>query len=269
MGRPPNFPSNSPNRQWSAPAASGSILRNTVSLHANKVRQYRFNIPAVPNAVRKAVESTLASVKKPFAAQQNRIRVLTTKLHDQRQKAAAAQEKIAALERAKEEGLRDIRETRQQEMQNMVHTMEKKMRNRHSKEAAAAEQQWKEQMEEECEAKRDDFRKRAQEKSAQEPALKRLKLLEEAASQTTQEVSTTHPHEDAIAALIEPAMATVEVKSEVMQNEADAKTAALQQLEQSRRGMINLLKEVIKAEGKQKAKLTPPAKINTPSNRQA
>ena len=268
MGRPPNFPSNSPNRQWSAPAASGSILRNTVSLHANKVRQYRFNIPAVPNAVRKAMESTLASVKKPFAAQQNRIRILTNKLQDQRQKAVASQEKIAALETAKEEGLRDIRETRQQEMQNMVHTMEKKMRNRHSKEIAAAEQQWKEQVEEECEAKRDDFRKRAQEKSEQEPALKRLKLLEEAASQTTQEASATL-QEDAIAALLEPAMATVEVKSEVMQNEADAKTAALHQLEQSRRGMINLLKEVIKAEGKQKAKLTPPAKINTPSNRQA
>ena len=266
MGRPPTLPSNSPNRQWCAPGAAGSILRNTVSLHANKVRQYRVSVPPVPAAVRQYVVRTSKAVKNPFAAQQNRIRVLTNKLRDQRERAAAAEAKITELETAKEEGLRDIRETRQQETQNAVDAMERKWRNRHNKEAAAAEQQWKEELEDECEAKRGDFRKRVQKNSAQEPALKRLKLLEEAVH--TQE----KPRDDAIAALIEPAVASVEVKSDALKKKADAKAAALERLEQSRRGMINLLKEVIKAEGKQKAKLAldaKSAKSNTSSNRQA
>lgn len=277
MARPPNIPTNSPNRQWSAPATVGSILRNAVSQHANKVRQFRLPIPPTPIDVRRAIEESVTAQRQqqPFAAQQNRIRTLTTKLHDQRAKAVASQAKLVALETAKEEGLRGIRETLQQETQQTVQNLERKWRSRHNKEAAAAELQWKEQLEEQCEAKRDELRKHMLENSSQEPALKRLKLLEEAAKAAVKgdDDSQDVPQDDVIVALIEPAVSAVEVTSDFLQKQADAKVAAVDEMEQSRREMINLLKEVIKAEGKQKAKLALEAKQsmkkNSPSNRPA
>ena len=244
----------------------------------NKVRQFRLPLPAVPAAVRQAIEAHVRLARRrPLATQQNRIRVLTTKLHDQREKAAASQEKLAALETAKEEGLRGIRESLQQETQQTVQTMERKWRHRNQKEVAAAEQQWKEQVEEQCEAKRHEWRKRMQKTHSQEPALKRLKLLEDAAQAAAKGDDSSAPElpqNDVIVALIEPAVSAVEVTSDFLQKQVDAKVAAVEEMEQSRKEMINLLKEVIKAEGKQKAKLALEAqqdglKKNETSNRQA
>ena len=256
--------------------SSSQQLHNNAN---NKVRQFRLPLPPVPVPVRQAIEANVRLARRrPLATQQNRIRVLTTKLHDQREKAAASQEKLAALETAKEEGLRGIRESLQQETQQTVQTMERKWRHRNQKEVAAAEQQWKEQVEEQCEAKRHEWRKRMQKThSSQEPALKRLKLLEDAAQAAAKGDDSSAPElpqNDVIVALIEPAVSAVEVTSDFLQKQVDAKVAAVEEMEQSRKEMINLLKEVIKAEGKQKAKLALEAqqdglKKNETSNRQA
>ena len=153
MGRPPNVSCNSPTRPW-APPVNLALLRGTLTSQTNKVRQFLLPIPAVPAATAKAIRNTLAGTVQPFSAQQNRIRVLTAKLQDQRDKAAASQNRIAELETLKEQGLRDIRETRQHETANTVAALERKLRNRYTKESAAAQAVWKEQLNEECAAKR-------------------------------------------------------------------------------------------------------------------
>ena len=185
MGRPPNAPCHSPNRPWAPPLhLAGGLLRGTLTPHSNKVRQFVLPIPTVPIATAKAIRESLAgSVHQPFAAQKHRIRTLSSKVLDQRAKAVASQQRITELEDEKEQGLRDIRETRQQETVDIVAVVERKLRSRYNKEAAAAHAIWKEHLEQECEAKRKAWRQRQEtqlENSLDgEPEKKRTKLEEE------------------------------------------------------------------------------------------
>jgi predicted RNase H-like nuclease (RuvC/YqgF family) len=107
MGRRPNITCHSPTRPWAPPInLSGGLLRGTTTSQANKVRQFVLPIPPIPAANAKAIRTAVASTVHPFAAQQNRIRLLTTKFHDQRAKASAIQKKIAELDDLKDQGLR-------------------------------------------------------------------------------------------------------------------------------------------------------------------
>ena len=92
-----------------------------------------------------------------------------------------------------------------------------------------------------------------------------MKLLE-AATEAEEE-----PKDAAIAALIQPAVAAVEIKSDGLREEVAEAEASLEKLNESRTEMIWLLKQVIKAEEKQKVdnnkKL--PATSRIESSRQA
>jgi hypothetical protein len=175
MARPPNAP-NSP-KTWQPPASAGGVVLRHQPTH--KVRQYLLPVPAVPQVIAKVIRSS--AVTQPFAAQQHKIRILTQKLHDQRQKVAASREKIALLEERKEHGLRDIRETRQAETANTLAALERKMRNRLQKEKAVAEAAWKERTELESELKRQALRERFEARDLSDdvsaPAVKRRKVL--------------------------------------------------------------------------------------------
>lgn len=269
MGRPPNssFSCHSPTtRPWAPPVnLAGGLLRGSVTPHVNKVRQFVLPIPAVPAHTAKAIRTALAGTIQPFAAQQNRIRSLTAKLQDQREKAAASQQRKADLETLKEQGLRDIRETRQQETANIVATLERKLRIRYNKEAAAAQAVWKAQLDEECEAKRKAWRLARQEAvDSGEPDKKRMKLLEAAAGDSEE------PTDAAILAIIQPAAAAVEIKSDGLREQVVEAEAALEKLIESRTEMIWLLKQVIKADEKQKSDNSKkPAAARIESSRQA
>lgn len=297
MGRPPNVPINSATRPWAPPInLAGGLLRGTLTPHPNKPRQYLLPIPPVPNGTAKAIRLALYGTIHPYTGQQSRIRTLSAKLQDQRDEAAACQQKIAELETMKEHSLRDIRETRQQETANTVAALERKLRNRHSKEAAAAEVVWKEHLDEECEAKRKVWQQACDDAACrEEPSAKRVKHPDAAAKVSCSEELTEPagvscdqpavpleqpavpfdqpalPLEQIALPLDQPGGSAVQVKSEILRDQVVEAEAAFEKLTESRTEMIWLLKQVIKAEEKQKAdgNKKPPAQILVQASRQA
>lgn len=274
MGRPPNAPSHSPTRPWVPPFhMAGGLLRGTLTPHANKVRQFVLDIPPVPIDTAKAIRESLAgSTVQPFAAQQNRIRALHAKVLDQRAKAAASQKRILELEDKKEQGLRDIRETRQQETADIVAVVERKLRSRYNKESVAAHDLWKENLEEECEAKRQAWRQQQQQdnpgtgsnsQEGGEPDKKRVKLEEDESQQDreTPNAAVDAPNpENLVATMDDTATATTIVsdtrvdtdtkKSDALRKQLLETEAALEKLTETRAELIWLLKQVIKADEK-------------------
>ena len=274
MGRPPNAPSHSPTRPWVPPFhMAGGLLRGTLTPHANKVRQFVLDIPPVPIDTAKAIRESLAgSTVQPFAAQQNRIRALHAKVLDQRAKAAASQKRILELEDKKEQGLRDIRETRQQETADIVAVVERKLRSRYNKESVAAHDLWKENLEEECEAKRQARRQQQQQdnpgtgsnsQEGGEPDKKRLKLEEDESQQDRETPNTAvdAPTPESLVATMDDATTANTIvsdarvdtdtkKSDALRNQLLESEAALEKLTETRAELIWLLKQVIKADEK-------------------
>ncbi len=236
--------------------------------HANKVRQFVLAIPPVPTDTAKAIRESLAgSAVQPFAAQKNRIRALHAKVLDQRAKATASQKRILELEDKKEQGLRDIRETRQQETADIVAVVERKLRSRYNKESVAAHDMWKENLEEECEAKRQAWRQLQQEdnpgteshsQEGGEPDKKRAKREDE--SQQDRETSVTAvgaPYSESLVTLDTTATTVVSdatvadtKKSDTLRKKLLESEAALEKLTETRAELIWLLKQVIKADEK-------------------
>jgi chromosome segregation ATPase len=224
-------------------------------------RQFVLPIPEVPASTSHAIRQALVGSVQPFAAQQNRIRILSTKLREQREKAKTCQQKIVDLEEQKEESLRDIRETRQQEAANTVAILERRLRNRYNKELTASRAAWQQQLEAECDAKRKAWHlERDEASSAKERNdADDLESVTKRAKSTELEQSATHDPsegdssmEASIEALVQPALAAIDIKSDGLKNELVETEAALERLNETRTEMIWLLKQVIKAEEKRK-----------------
>lgn len=263
MGRPPNAPCHSPTRPWAPPLhLAGGLLRGTLTPHSNKVRQFVLPIPPVPTATAKAIRESLAGSVQPFAAQQNRIRTLTSKVLDQRAKAVASQKRITELEDEKEQGLRDIRETRQQETADIVAVVERKLRSRFNKEAAAAHAIWKENLEQECEAKRKAWRQRQEDQLTVssslegEPEKKRTKVedvkqdIEKSVGSLDHDYNTIVNSDTTLTTVKSEALIEQEKKSDALREKLLESEAALEKLSETRTEIVWLLKQVIKIDEK-------------------
>ena len=264
MGRPPNVPCHSPTRPWAPPLHfAGGLLRGTLTPHSNKVRQFVLPIPPVPTATAKAIRESLVGAVQPFAAQQNRIRTLTSKVLDQRAKTVSSQKRITELEDEKEQGLRDIRETRQQETADIVAAVERKLRSRYNKEAAAAHAIWKENLEEECEAKRKEWRLQQENQLCHshegEPEKKRTKLeddkqeCEKSVSAVDHSDSDNMVKSDMAIAPVAPTseeMIEQRKKTDALREKLLEAEATLEKLTETRTEIVWLLKQVIQVDMK-------------------
>jgi hypothetical protein len=239
---------------WGAPSRGASTLQSSG-------RQYVLPIPEVPASTSQAIRQALVGSVQPFAAQQNRIRILSSKLREQREKAKACQQKIVDLEAQKEESLRDIRETRQQEAANTVAILERRLRNRYNKELAASRAAWQEQLDTDCDAKRKAWRLGKEEATkvterndaeGHESVTKRAKLTDLEQSATNDPCEGDSSMETSIEALVQPALSAIDIKSDSLKKELVETEAALERLNETRTEMIWLLKQVIKAEEKRK-----------------
>lgn len=255
MGRPPNIPTQSPSRPW-VPPIHLSVLRGTAPPHVNKVRQFVVPMPPVPEATAHAIRNA-STTQNPFAAQQNRIRILTAKVQDQRAKAAVSQKRVAELEDLKDQGLRDIRETRQRETAEIVANWERKLRSRYNKEVASAQAAWQAELDEACEAKRQAWRlahKEEENDTIEEPSRKRAKLqLEPEETSTVDDAVAVGVVEKSAPSVV--GLDEVVAKKDRLRQKVGQAEASLEQLTETRTEMIWLLKQVIKAEEKRKMDL--------------
>jgi len=248
MGRPPSLQSSfnsgnintnsndsaAPPRPWTPPLWLTGEKEKT---NAKRVRQFTLPIPPISPETYKAVVSQISKQQQPFMQEKQQLNQLQAKLADQRAKVQAAQARIRAVEQAKEEGLRDIRELRQQETQTALENIEKKLRSKHEKETRERETQWKKDIEEECNANRKRLReqqeeqvKQQQDQEEKEPEEKKQKLDDDNKTESKP------------------------LKSDEKKKELAELEKKLDNLNENRTEMIWLLKQVIKAEEKQKAK---------------
>lgn len=235
MARPPSS-ANSPSR---------SIPSHSSSRSSSRFREFVVPIPPTPIAVAKAIRSNSRRTRLP---QHQRIRALSTKLHDQRAKIETNRTKLRRVEEEKERALRKLHVQHQASTTQAVADVEQSLRTEHETKAAEQRAAIDAQLKSECETKRIEWQA---ERTAEDtkPLEQRIALLAQAAS-------GEHECSGAIAALCQPAMDAVDnSNSERLQQVHQEKRAELEKLTEARSDLIWLLKQVIKAEESKKAEL--------------
>jgi hypothetical protein len=227
MGRPANN-ANSPGRPSNA---------------FSQVRRQQYALTPVPEAVAQAIRATVRP-----SQYQTRIRNLINKLEDQQVKQEKYKMKIRDLEAQKDEQLRVIRETNREETNQRIAVVEAKLRKQFAAEEVEARKAFEEKLQEDRKAKRAEFMEKLKIKYNHEPARKRIKLLEEAATRSDE----TEEDDGAIAAIYKPALEAIEIKSHSLTTACQEAEVALEKLNECRADMIWLLKETIKVETKDK-----------------
>lgn len=222
MGRPPS--NYSPGRPSNA-----SLTR----------RCQQYVVPPTPEAVAQAIRAAVRP-----SQYQTRIRNLTIKLQDQQVKQEKYRSKIQNMERQKDEQLRIIRETHREETQQNHAAIETTLRTRYDEEAAQRRKKFDESLETEMTRRRAEFR--AANQYQHEPVRKRLQVLRDAANGAEPD--------GAIVAMYQPALESIEIKSDGLKVAYEEAEAHLEQLNESRADMIWLLKQAIQMEAKAKLK---------------
>jgi len=208
-------------------------------------------IPPAPAGIRAAVAKAVRVV--PFSEERMNLSNLKSKLADDRDRVRAVEAEIAKLERKKERGLRDIREKRREETAAALKALEKEMTAKHEKEVREYELGWKKEIEEECN------RKRKAQNQEREAKLKEEEQKEEEAKRRKLE---------SIAAAAERQHEPSE-RLRALRTDLETQKKALDALQEKRTEIVWLLKQVIKAEEKQKSKMEKKPEAKTLASKQA
>lgn len=217
--------------QPTATALDGSNNRRNMSHYYLSVP-----IPPVPPAVRKAIEAKVAE-SSDYSQEKNQKNYLTTKLCEQRLRVDELRNKITYLEAQKEQGLDDIRSARNEKTNKLLEKIEADLRQQFYNERRKRKEAMEKSLREEHDARRK--RRRDQyKKEDDEAALERQKSE---------------------ANLIDLVEASASVQA--LRKEASEKSdhisrlkSKLESLQETRSEIVWLLKQVIKAEEKNKMK---------------
>lgn len=229
------------NKPWTPPLW---LLSSTDQKHAARVAGrsnviFRRTIPAIPAKQQKALYQAVRQQfprrhrNKPHAEEQQ-IRNFQNKIKEQRRKARDLQDKLEELEQLKEQKLKDIRKARQEEARKALDALEVKMREEFAAQVQERKSEWKRALEEECQIQR--------KRLGEELESKRKKRKEEFEAKKASEAQQ---------ASVEQEKETLE--SDGLKTELEDLKGKVESLNESKTEMIWLLKQVIKAEEKQKA----------------
>ena len=214
-------------------------------LHHPPRRHFVLNLAAVPPDIATVIQTNYQILEK----QQRRRRgsstqILCNKLADQQERVRTLTEKVQALEQAKEESLRDIRQVRDEETKVALEALEAAMRKKHSEKIQEEEQEWKKDLELQCQEK---LKRQRDARVASEAA------AADAAAAAAKRHKSSEPEKESLA--------------DLKQKEIDDLKSTLDSLQEKRSEMVWLLKQAIKAEEKQKKGLdqdkNPQSKIMT------
>lgn len=236
MGRPPSSSAQSPSR--SVPSHNSLSSRS-------KVRQFVIDFPPTPAAIAQAIRRQ----RRPHKQQ----RTLTTKLHKQRAEVDRLRSEIRRVEQDREKALRTLRLQHQTSTAQAVAALAEQLRTQHD--APAARIEFEERCSRECEAKRKEWTAEFDAIDTK-PMEERVAILEAAAKETTD--TTEKQSEGMVAAICQPAIDAVEIKSEKLKEVQKEREVALEKITETRSELIWLLKQVIKAEEKLKSESKKP-----------
>lgn len=176
-------------------------------------------------AIKSRIAGTTSRKKEPAFRKEFQL-----KIQEGQRKVAEYQQALEELLEKKKESLEDIQTLRTQEMEKEIKTLEQKLRKEHQDKVKERKREWEAQIEAEFE----DRRKRLRE----EQEIRRTERLQaRAIVKPTEEVELAEVNED-----------TERLKRELAETKAE-----IEEMNEHKSEMIWLLKQVIKAEEKQKA----------------
>ncbi|GKY98270.1 hypothetical protein MPSEU_000784700 [Mayamaea pseudoterrestris] len=237
---------------WLFPENSSVPSTETVGAGGRRNMNHPYlsvSIPPVPLKVRKAIEAKLSGQGQYFHEKKH-INQLMAKLADHRHKLAAMQDKVSELEAQKERGLRDIRVMQEEKTQKALEQIEADMRKQFYDDRERKEQTWKRALQDEFDGRK---RQRLQQYKTEDAEAAQKRIESEARILDAVEAS------DAVKAIRSQA-ATKRAQWQALQQE-------LETLQETKSEIVWLLKQVIKAEEKNKAKKDAtvlPAKLTVP-----
>jgi hypothetical protein len=240
---------------------NGTIVNisSTATKGGSGGNQFVLPIPPVPEDIAKEVSTKFLSSSKPFFVQESRIRLLTAKRNDQRERVTGYEEQLSELENQKEYALSDIISARKKEKDDAMNAIEEKLRTKYIDEFTVREQKILADFQEECDNKRKILREKheKQRQEEKEQSMRRLELLE--AVEADNESEGAQGGQSSLLVLLDETnneqVQLAKKKIEEKRTELAELEANLVTLTDSRSEMIWLLKQVIKAEEKQKIKI--------------
>lgn len=241
---------------WTPPAwlfaESAAVSSSGEGTHHNSRRANKnfpyFSVPIqpVPSEVRKAIEDKLLQSGDgtlQYSQEKKQLTQLTTKLADQRYRLADMQETVTRLGEQKERGLEYIRAAQQKNTQKMLDKLEKEMRQQFTEERKSREDAWKQEL-------KYAFNEKKRQRQDQ------YKLIDEEAAQKRQQMEAQAI--DSVQSL--ESIQVLKKQVEEKKQELAELQAKLDGLQETKSEIVWLLKEVIKAEEKNKIKMKDGAK---------
>lgn len=206
---------------------------------------YSVPIPVVPDALKNVIEEHLIQIgavdsnsDKQSTKMLHHMRQLQQDLQSQRQKVKVQEAKLETAISAKDQKLSNLRRDKEGELEKVLKEVERKIRKKQDKRSKEAEEKIRQQIIEK-------FEKEYKE----EQTLKRKQKEEE---ENKGEAATEEEGEESEA---KKQKVETRLRSDSIQEKIDEKKARVEELTNMKTEMIWLMKQVIKAETKQKLKL--------------
>mmetsp|Transcript_19135 Transcript_19135/g.36242 ORF Transcript_19135/g.36242 Transcript_19135/m.36242 type:complete len:265 (-) Transcript_19135:27-821(-) len=209
------------------------LLGDTTSSKRPHGRLFKLQMQPVPSAIRDAIQQTIQTEEPE--KEEHKARILRQKLQDQKRKQLIANNRLESVREKKEQALKDVRQLREEEAKKSLEQLEESLRSNFELEQEEQDQQWRQRVNEECEEEK--------KRSLQELEEKERKEDEEARAAKKGKLEKTAQEE-------QEASATQESSKE----EIEGLQKEIETLNHNRLEIVWLLKQVIKAEEKQKAK---------------
>lgn len=235
----------------------------TKEKHPPRPRSLTIPIPPVQLATKKAIQKQIAAQQPPYFKQQAHVQQLQNKLKGHKEKVKNAQQKLGKLEESRAERIQEIKVLREEELETKLRKISEEMHKDHDVVLKEQEEEWQQQTEKEMKAAKRQFKKEQAEMDElereshkqhmeEEQQKKDQGKIEQKASVEDGEVDDdqdpAEEGEDADNKDLLPSQELDKDHKKVKEN--------LDNLKETKKEMVWLLKQVINAEKKRKASET-------------
>lgn len=230
---------------WLTGETKSSRSSTNKDLLHNKKSKFTISLPVVPKLVRNRIQKFLQDNETPYAHEKKQILNLQLKLQEQQKRVKQIETKIVTLKQKKDVGLKDIRDVRKKETVAALEKLEKRMIDEHDVQEKEHETKWLDGIKNDYDKKRkleEQDREKEYQAVEEKEIQKKKQKLQELEMESKRKVSE---------------------RLEKAKSELDASKKTLDNYQEKRTEIVWLLKQVIKAEEKQKAKVTVVSSDNT------
>ena len=222
---------------WSPP-----LWLLTKDKHPQRARSLMIPIPPVPPTTKKAIQKYIAKQQPPYYKQQAHINQLQAKIFHQQEKAKHARHRLDRLEEDKAERLQEMKVRQEEEIEESLKKISSMVTKEHIAVQQQKEEEWKKETEARLQLAKKQFRQEQAAEEEKEMALHKQKFEEKQKKEEEEELAKKLDENDKDLP-----------KSKKLEQEHAKVKAKLDNLKETKKEMVWLLKQVINAENKRKA----------------